>query len=43
MRRVPDTTLCKRMLGVEAEVSLDDGLRRRSTGSARSRRQDAAV
>lgn len=26
MRRVPDTTLCKRILGVEAEVSLDEGM-----------------
>jgi len=26
MRRVPDTSLCKRLLGVEALVSLDDGL-----------------
>lgn len=28
MRRVPDTTLCKRLLGVEAKVSLEKGLRR---------------
>lgn len=28
MRRVPNTALCKRLLGVEASVSLDDGLRR---------------
>ena len=28
MRRVPDTTLCKKLLGVEAVVSLDDGLAR---------------
>lgn len=28
MRRVPDTTLCKKLLGVEAHVSLEDGLRR---------------
>lgn len=28
MRRVPDTTLCKKLLGVEAKVSLDDGLSR---------------
>lgn len=27
MRRVPDTSLCKKLLGVEAVVSLDDGLR----------------
>ena len=26
MRRVPDTSLCKRLLGVEAVVSLDEGL-----------------
>lgn len=28
MRRVPDTTLCKKLLGVEAKVGLDEGLRR---------------
>jgi len=28
MRRVPDTSLCKKLLGVEAVVDLDDGLRR---------------
>ena len=28
MRRVPDTRLCKKLLGVEAQVSLDDGLAR---------------
>lgn len=28
MRRIPDTTLCKKILGVEAEVSLDEGLQR---------------
>lgn len=28
MRRVPDTTLCKKLLGVEAKVSLDEGLKR---------------
>jgi len=28
MRRVPDTTLCKKLLGVEAVVDLDEGLRR---------------
>lgn len=28
MRRVPDTTLCKQILGVEAQVSLEDGLTR---------------
>ncbi len=27
MRRVPDTSLCKKLLGVEAVVSLEDGLR----------------
>jgi UDP-glucose 4-epimerase len=27
MRRVPDTTLCRKLLGVQAEVSLEDGLR----------------
>jgi len=26
MRRVPDTTLCKKLLGVEAKVGLDEGL-----------------
>ena len=28
MRRVPDTTLCKKLLGVEAQVSLEEGLAR---------------
>ncbi|HNP62627.1 MAG TPA: GDP-mannose 4,6-dehydratase [Woeseiaceae bacterium] len=28
MRRIPDTRLCKKLLGVEAKVSLDDGLKR---------------
>jgi len=28
MRRVPDVSLCKRLLGVEAQVSLDEGLAR---------------
>ena len=28
MRRVPDVSLCKRLLGVEAVVGLDDGLAR---------------
>ena len=28
MRRVPDTSLCKELLGVEARVSLDEGLRK---------------
>ena len=28
MRRVPDTTLCKEILGVEAQVDLDEGLSR---------------
>jgi len=28
MRRVPDTTLCKKLLGVEAQVSLEEGLLR---------------
>ena len=28
MRRVPDTNLCRKLLGVEARVSLDEGLRR---------------
>lgn len=28
MRRVPDTTLCKKLLGVEAQVSLEEGLSR---------------
>jgi len=28
MRRVPDTTLCKKILGVEAQVDLDEGLSR---------------
>ncbi|MDJ0909446.1 MAG: GDP-mannose 4,6-dehydratase [Woeseiaceae bacterium] len=28
MRRVPDMTLCKKLLGVEAVVDLDEGLRR---------------
>jgi UDP-glucose 4-epimerase len=28
MRRVPDTTLCKKLLGIEAVVSLDEGLAR---------------
>ena len=28
MRRVPDTSLCKKLLGVEAQVSLEEGLRR---------------
>lgn len=27
-RRVPDTTLCKKLLGVSAEISLEEGLRR---------------
>ena len=28
MRRVPDTSLCKQLLGVEARVSLEEGLKR---------------
>ncbi len=28
MRRIPDTSLCKKLLGVEAVVSLDEGLQR---------------
>ena len=28
MRRVPDVSLCKRLLGVEAKVGLDEGLAR---------------
>lgn len=28
MRRVPDTTLCKKLLGVEARVSMEEGLSR---------------
>lgn len=28
MRRVPDTTLCEKLLGVKARVSLDEGLKR---------------
>lgn len=28
MRRVPDTSLCERLLGVKARVGIDDGLRR---------------
>ena len=28
MRRVPDPTLCKKLLGVEAKVSLEEGLRK---------------
>lgn len=28
MRRVPDTSLCERLLGVKAHVSLDEGLRK---------------
>lgn len=28
MRRVPDVTLCERLLGVRARVGLEEGLRR---------------
>ena len=41
MRRVPDVSLCERLLGVKRQVDIDDGLartiewQRRVTGKAR--------
>lgn len=43
MRRVPDTTLCKQLLGVEAVVSVDDGMRRTIEWQRRVTSGDAAA
>lgn len=43
MRRVPDTTLCKRLLGVEAQVDLDEGLRRTIEWQRQVTSDDAAA
>jgi UDP-glucose 4-epimerase len=41
MRRIPDTGLCKRLLGVEAQVGLDDGLRKTIEWQRRVTEQEA--
>jgi nucleoside-diphosphate-sugar epimerase len=43
MRRVPDTTLCKKLLGVEAKVSMDEGLSKTIEWQKRVRQSDAAA
>lgn len=43
MRRVPDTSLCQKLLGVKAKVSLDEGLTSTIKWQKRVRRQQSAV
>ena len=43
MRRVPDTTLCKKLLGVEAKVSVDEGLARTIEWQKRVRMDEQAA
>ena len=39
MRRVPDVTLCERLLGVRASVDIDDGLAPHDRVAARASTQ----
>jgi UDP-glucose 4-epimerase len=43
MRRVPDTSLCKKLLGVEAKVSMEEGLTRTIEWQKQVRAEEAAA